>query len=110
VRRLQGVEVGVFNDRLFEALLAHDRVYVFGQAKSHCVLFTLRDILQECHRRDPALLDRVWVLEDAMSPVRPPPLDPLPEALDFPKVADRAMAEMAAAGMHLARTTDPLPA
>jgi len=110
VRRLQGVDVGVFNARLFDTLLAHDRVYVFGQAKSHCVLFTLRDILRECHRRDAALLDRIWILEDAMSPVAPPPLDPLPEALDFPRVADRAMAEMAAAGMHLTRTADPVPA
>jgi nicotinamidase-related amidase len=106
VRRLRGREVGVFNSALFERLMSHDRVYVFGQAKSHCVLFTLRDLLRECRERDPRLLDRIWILEDAMSPVTPPPLDPLPEALDFPRVAARAMEELAAAGMHVVRTDD----
>jgi nicotinamidase-related amidase len=110
VRRLQGRTVGVFNGRLFDLLLSHDRVYVFGQAKSHCVLFTLRDLLAECRARDPRLLDRLFVLEDAMSPVTPPPLEPLPPALDFPRVADAGLREMAAAGMHLVRTTDPLDA
>jgi len=108
VRRLQGIEVGAFNVPLFERLMAHDRVYVFGQAKSHCVLFTLRDLQRECEKRDPGLLDRIWILEDAMSPVTPPPLDPLPEPLDFPRVAERGLAELAAAGMHVVKTSDPI--
>jgi nicotinamidase-related amidase len=110
VRRLQGRTVGVFNGRLFDLLLSHDRVYVFGQAKSHCVLFTLRDLLEECRARDRRLLERIYILEDAMSPVPAPPLDPLPAALDFPRVADAGVAEMASAGMHLVRTSDPVHA
>jgi nicotinamidase-related amidase len=109
VRRVGELEVGVFNTQLFERLMAHDRIYVLGQAKSHCVLFTLRDLRRECEQRDPSLLDRIWILEDAMSPVTPPPLDPLPPALDFPKVADQGIAELAAAGMHVVRTSDPVP-
>jgi nicotinamidase-related amidase len=108
VRRLGGREVGVFNGPLFERLMSHDRVYVFGQAKSHCVLFTLRDLLRECLRRDASLLGRIFILEDAMSPVTPPPLDPLPAALDFPKLAQQGIEELAAAGMHVVRTGDPL--
>ena len=110
VRRLQGRTVGVFNARLFDLLLSHDRVYVFGQAKSHCVLSTLRDLRRSAERRDPRLLERLFILEDAMSPVPAPPLDPLPAALDFPRVADAGLREMAAAGMRLVRTGDPLPA
>ncbi len=108
VRTLAGQTVGAFDTALFDTLLAHDRVYVFGQAKSHCVRATLQDLLEECRRRDPALLGRIHVLEDAMSPVPPPPLDPLPEALDFPKVAARALEGFAAAGMRVVRTTDPM--
>jgi nicotinamidase-related amidase len=110
VRRLQGRTVGVFNARLFDALLSHDRVYVFGQAKSHCVLFTLRDLLAECRSRDPRLLELLFILEDAMSPVPAPPLSPLPPALDFPRVAEAGLREMAAAGMRLVRTSEPLDA
>jgi nicotinamidase-related amidase len=107
VRALGGRKVGAFNEELFALLMAHDRVYVFGQAKSHCVLATLLDLERECRRRDPALLRRIHVMVDAMSPVPPPPLEPLPAELDFPRVAERAVAALGAAGMRLVRTTDP---
>lgn len=108
VRRLGGRVVGEFNTGLFDLLMSHDRVYVFGQAKSHCVRATLLDIAEECRRRDPALLRRVHVLADAMSPVPPPPLRPLPPALDFPRMAEEALRTFAAAGMRIVRTSDPL--
>lgn len=108
VRELRGTRLGEFNARLFETLMAYDRVYVFGEAKSHCVLSTLQDLLRECRQRDPRLLEKVWVLEDAMSPVPPPPLDPLPAALDFPKVADRTIAELREAGMRVVTTAEPV--
>jgi nicotinamidase-related amidase len=108
VRRLGGRAVGEFNTRLFDLLMGHDRLYVFGQAKSHCVRATLLDLMEECRRRDPALLARIHVLEDAMSPVPPPPLDPLPPALDFPRVAADALRTFAAAGMRIVSTRDPV--
>ena len=45
-----------------------------------------------------------------MSPVPPPPLDPLPPRLDFPRIADEAIEELAqGAGMNIVKTTDPHP-
>ena len=108
VRSLGGRAVGEFNRGLFDLLTGHDRLYVFGQAKSHCVRATLLDLVEECRRRDPSLLGRIHVLEDAMSPVPPPPLDPLPPALDFPRVADEALRAFVAAGLRIVRTTDPV--
>jgi nicotinamidase-related amidase len=108
VRELGGRAVGGYNQTLFDALLAYDRVYVFGQAKSHCVLSTLEDIRARIESTDVKLMDKIWILEDAMSPVAPPPIDPLPPALDFPRVAAKAFEGLRAAGMHVVRTTDPL--
>ena len=108
VRRLAGRAVGQFDSGLFDLIMGHDRVYVFGQAKSHCVRSTLLDVMEECRRRDPGLLSRVHILEDAMSPVPPPPLQPLPPALDFPRMADEALRTFAAAGMRIVRTIDPI--
>ncbi|MBX3190755.1 MAG: nicotinamidase [Labilithrix sp.] len=108
VRELGGKSVGSFNAAFFDMLMSFDRVYVFGQAKSHCVLSTLRDMQEHIARVDPKMIDKIYVLEDATSPVPPPPIDPLPPALDFPRLADRAFAELAAAGMHLVKTTDPI--
>ncbi|WP_163995163.1 nicotinamidase [Pyxidicoccus caerfyrddinensis] len=108
VTEVKGQKVGEFNTRLFEHLMSFDRVYVFGQAKSHCVLSTLQDLRQHIERTDRSKMGRVFILEDAMSPVPAPPLDPLPPALDFPRVADAALRDFRAAGMRVVRTTDPL--
>ncbi len=108
VQELGGKAVGGFNAAFFRMLMEYDRIYVFGQAKSHCVLSTLTDMRDHIRAQDPALMDKVWILEDAMSPVPAPPLDPLPPSLDFPKIADRAIAELKAAGMHVVKTTDPI--
>lgn len=106
VTELGGQAVGAFNEAFFQRLLGFDRVYVFGQAKSHCVLSTLRDIQRHAEAADLSLLRRIFILEDAMSPVPAPPVEPLPAHLDFPKVAEAAMADFEAAGMRRVRTTD----
>ena len=106
VRELGGKSVGTFNAAFFKMLMEFDRVYVFGQAKSHCVLSTLKDMQQHIAGTDPALMAKIYILEDATSPVPAPPIDPLPPALDFPRIADKAFAELKAAGMNIVKTTD----
>jgi nicotinamidase-related amidase len=108
VQELGGKAIGGFNETLLQMLLEYDRVYVFGQAKSHCVRSTLYDIRDHLQTIDPGLADKIWILEDAMSPVPPPPLEPLPVALDFPRVAAQALAEFRQAGMHVVKTTDAI--
>ncbi len=108
VQELGGKSVGGFNAAFFRLLTDYDRVYVFGQAKSHCVLSTLEDMRLHIANQDPKLADKVWILEDATSPVPAPPIDPLPAALDFPRLADEAFARFRDAGMHLVKTTDPV--
>jgi nicotinamidase-related amidase len=106
VTDLHGERVGAFNERLFDTLMKHDQVWVFGQAKSHCVLSTLLDMRARIEETDRALAKKVFVLRDAMSPVPAPPLDPLPPALDFPRVAEKALAELAAFGMNVVTTAE----
>ena len=108
VTELRGQPVGAFNGPFFKMLMEYDRIYVFGQAKSHCVLSTLNDIRDRIQSTDPSLADKIWILEDATSPVPAPPITPLPAALDFPRVADEAFARFKAAGMHIVKTTDPV--
>jgi hypothetical protein len=59
-------------------------------------------------KTDPALLDKIYILEDAMSPVPPPPIHPLPDSLNFPRLADEAIARWRAAGMHVVKTSDDI--
>jgi nicotinamidase-related amidase len=106
VTELSGNSVGGFNTPFFKMLMEYDRVYVFGQAKSHCVLSTLNDMQAQLSASDPQLLKKIYILEDAMSPVPAPPLSPLPDHLNFPKLADEAIGRWRAAGMHVVKTTD----
>jgi nicotinamidase-related amidase len=108
VTEVGGQVVGGFNTPFFKMLMEFDRVYVFGQAKSHCVLSTLNDIQAHLQKTDPKLAEKIWILEDAMSPVPAPPLNPLPDSLNFPKIAERGIEQWRKAGMKVVRTSDPI--
>lgn len=57
------------NTRFIEKLLSFDKIIIAGQAKSHCVAWTIDDLLSEIQSRDPALAQKVYLLEDCTSPV-----------------------------------------
>ena len=112
---LDGEPLGSFNLDLYSALMKHDRIYVCGQAKSHCVLSTLNDVysrIVETPYLSPiqakSLLSKFYILEDAMSPVAAPPLDPLPDFLNFPELANAGIRRLQEAGMSVVKTTDPV--
>lgn len=109
VTELAGEVTGRFDEGLYAHLRRFDRVYVFGQASSHCVLATLEDLRDRALRDGPDELARFVILEDAMSPVSPPPLEPLPPELDFPRMARERIGRLVDAGMGRARTGDPIP-
>jgi nicotinamidase-related amidase len=94
-----GPEVGgEKNVGLIEELRSYDVIAVAGQAKSHCVAWTVEDLLALA----PDLAERVYLLEDCTSPVV------VEGAVDFTAEADAAFARFAAAGAHVVRSTDPL--
>jgi nicotinamidase-related amidase len=87
---------------LIEALLAFDAVIIAGQAKSHCVAWTIEDLLQGVLEHDRALASRVYLLEDCTTPVV------IPNVVDYTDAADAAFRRFAAAGMHVVRSVDPV--
>lgn len=95
-----GKLLGSLNKDLLEALLSYDAVIVAGQAKSHCVNWTVGDILAEIQRRDPDLAGKFYLLEDCASAVV------IPGVVDFTDVADDAYARYEAAGMHVVRSSE----
>jgi nicotinamidase-related amidase len=89
------------NVALIEKLLAFDAVVVAGQAKSHCVAWTIDDLLTDDDVRE-RLAPRTYLLEDCTSPVV------VPGAIDYTDDANAAFERYAAAGMHVVRSTDPI--
>jgi nicotinamidase-related amidase len=99
-----GRPIGRKNDAFVEYLLAADAVIVAGQAKSHCVAWTVSDLLSEIRARDPGKARRIYLLEDCTSPVV------VPGVVDFTGQADEAFRAFAGAGMHRVRSTDRVEA
>lgn len=95
-----GRAVAEIDGSLVDELLGFDALIIAGQAKSHCVAWTVADLLQEIRSRDPALADKVYLLEDCSSAVV------VAGAVDFSDSADEAYQEFAAAGMHRVVSTD----
>jgi nicotinamidase-related amidase len=92
------------NAALIQSLLAFDRVIIAGQAKSHCVAWTIADLLSEILVSRPTFVEQVYLLTDCTSPVV------ISGVVDFTTQADAAFARFADAGMHLVTTTTPLKA
>jgi nicotinamidase-related amidase len=109
LERHDGGRLAERNTALVDTLLAAEAVVVAGQAASHCVKSTLEDLLEAIEGRDRALARRVYVLRDCMSSVAVP--DPAREGaflFDFTPQTEAALARLAAAGMHVVDSTQPM--
>ena len=95
----QGEVLGEHNNKFVEKLKDMDRLVIAGQAKSHCVAFTIADLLSDLQKEDPVLAQKIYLLEDCTSPVVVP-------GADYTEQADEAFARFSQAGMHLVKSTD----
>ena len=98
----RGEQIGEKNPRFLEIVETYEAVIVAGEAKSHCVAWTVDDLLSQIQGRDPALAKKVYLLEDCASPVV------VPGVVDYTDAADEAYRRFAAAGMHVVRSTEPI--
>jgi nicotinamidase-related amidase len=90
------------NIDLIQKLLQFDMMIIAGQAKSHCVAWTIDDLLRDILLRDERLAEKVYLLEDCTSPVV------VPGVIDYTDQANEAFQRFAEAGMHVVRSTDPI--
>jgi nicotinamidase/pyrazinamidase len=85
------------NVALLDAVMKHDRVYVAGEAKSHCVLETERQLI---HRfgHQPEMMRRLHFLRDCTSSVQHP-------VIDFDNMAESELAAMEQRGVQMVLST-----
>ncbi len=86
------------NTDLLEELAEYDTIYVAGQAKSHCVLESVGSMM---HYFDDRLevIQKIHILEDAMSSVQSPDVD-------FEQIATDTFARFAEHGLNLTNTRE----
>ncbi len=90
------------SDALIRHLATADAVVIAGQAKSHCVAWTVADLLADAVRHDERLVGKVHLLEDCSSPVV------VPGVVDYTDDADAAYRRFEDAGMRVVRSTEPM--
>ena len=93
-----GEEIEPRNSALIDRLRGLDAVVIAGQAKSHCVAWTIDDLLSDFGE----LARNVYLLEDCTSPVV------VPAVVDYTEEANAAVRRFAEAGMHVVRSTEPM--
>jgi nicotinamidase-related amidase len=99
---LEGEPLGKRNQPLVERLLQYDAVLIAGQAKSHCVAWTIEDLLSDPNVQERGLEEKVYLLEDCTSPVV------VPGSVDYTDEADAAFERFAGSGAHLVRSDVPM--
>jgi nicotinamidase-related amidase len=97
-----GENVGDKNLNFIQTLLAFDALIIAGQAQSHCVAWTVEDLLTEIKATDADLARRVYLLEDCTSPVV------IPGVIDYTDAANDAFQRFSEAGMHRVRSSEPI--
>ena len=95
-----GEMLGTYSTKFIEQLQQYDKLIIAGQAKSHCVAWTVSDLLNDINATDPELAKKVYLLEDCSSPVV------VPGVVDHTDAADAAYERFAQAGMHVVKSTD----
>ena len=88
-----GKQLAVKNTNFVKWLLKFDAVIIAGQAKSHCVAWTIDDLLEDLRHQDIKLAEKIYLLEDCTSPVV------VPDTLDYTDPADEAFKRFSDAGM-----------
>jgi nicotinamidase-related amidase len=95
-----GERLGTHDQRFIQQLQEFDRLIIAGQAKSHCVAWTVSDLLDDIMLADPQLAKKVYLLEDCTSSVV------VPGVVDHTDAADAAYEWFANAGMHVVKSTE----
>lgn len=97
-----GEGLGSHNSKFIQHLQEVDKLYIAGQAKSHCVAWTVQDLLDDIQATDPELAKKIYLLDDCSSAVV------VPGVVDHTEAANEAYARFATAGMHIVKSTDPV--
>ena len=98
----QGEKLAEKSDKILRKINGYDAVVFAGQAKSHCVAWTINVLLDQIQEADPGLAGKVYLLEDCTSPVV------IPGVIDYTDQADADFARFAEAGMHVVRSSEPI--
>ena len=96
--RANGRKIARKSSSLLLKLQKLDALFIAGQAKSHCVSWTIQDLYYQIKKRDPKLVRKIYLLDDCTSSVV------IPNVVDYTEQAEEAYQHFASAGMHIVKS------
>jgi nicotinamidase-related amidase len=90
------------NSTFLDKVSKFGMIIIAGQAKSHCVAWTIDDLLKDIQATDIDLVRKIYLLEDCTSPVV------IDGVIDYTEQADRSFQRFADAGMNVVQSTTPI--
>jgi nicotinamidase-related amidase len=97
-----GKQLASKNERFLQMAQDFDALIIAGQAKSHCVAWTIDDLLAQIQACDGRLAQKIYLLDDCTSPVV------VPGVVDYTDQAEAAYQKFSQAGMHRVLSTQPV--
>ena len=89
------------SDDIYKRLNDYDAIIIAGQAKSHCVAWTIADLLDKAGTSKDSIA-KIYLLEDCTSSVV------IPGVIDYTEQANEAFKEFSDAGMNIVSSTEPI--
>jgi len=89
------------NTAILDTIAKHDLIYVAGEAKSHCVLETMAQLVAYFGKTQPETIKKIRFMMDCTSSVKHP-------AIDFEAIANAELDKMVQKGVVLVQSTDPI--
>ena len=94
LRDQNGIKIDQRNIKLRNEILEYDKILIAGQAKSHCVAWTVSDLWDQIKFTRPEFAKKIYLLENMTSPVV------IPNIIDYTEQADKSFEEFAKNGMN----------
>lgn len=98
----RGTIISDKDPKIIDKLTQFDALIVAGQAKSHCVAWTIEDLYLELINSDSSLVKKIYLIEDCTSPVV------VPGVIDYTDQADQTYRRFADLGMHIIDSSQDL--
>ena len=98
----EGKTIAAKDSSLVQEWIGFDALLIAGQAQSHCVAWTVEDLLSRPEVEERGFANSIYLLEDCTSPVV------IPEAVDYSDSAESAFERFSKKGAHRVESTSSL--
>lgn len=98
----EGKTIAAKDTSLVREWMEYDALFIGGQAQSHCVSWTVEDLLSRPEVEESGFAEKLYLLDDCTSPVV------VPDVVDYTEEAESAFHRFSKKGAHRIKSTSSL--